>query len=90
LYASIIHYYIYQRLLLLASVHHTPTACEVAASAITFLATSGLIKALELTFIDSGLFVALIETVANKMLMVDSSSHQLDLEVGGKYRASLP
>ena len=45
-----------------------------------------MVKALELTFIDSGLSTALLETVANKMSMADSSSHQLDLQVGGKYR----
>ena len=55
-------------------------------TAITFLATSDLVKAQEHTFIDSGLFTALLETMANKMSMADSSSHQLDLWVGGKYR----
>jgi elongation factor 3 len=43
---------------------HTPAAYKGVASAIAFPTISGTVKALEPTFIESGLFAALLETVA--------------------------
>ena len=52
----------------------SPAAREGAASAVAFLATSGAVKALEPTFIDSGLFAALLETMADKMPAVRTAA----------------
>lgn len=52
----------------------SPAAREGAASAVTFLAKNGAVKALEPTFIDSGLYASLLETMADKMPAVRTAA----------------
>jgi elongation factor 3 len=52
----------------------SPAAREGAASAVAFLAKSGAVKALEPTFIDSGLYAALLEAMADKMPAVRTAA----------------
>jgi len=52
----------------------SPAAREGAASAVAFLAKSGAVRALEPTFIDSGLYAALLETMADKMPAVRTAA----------------
>jgi elongation factor 3 len=52
----------------------SPTARQGAAQAITFLAKSGAVKALEPTFISSGIYAALLETFADKMPAVRTAA----------------
>ncbi|KAI6164184.1 polyketide synthetase [Pisolithus thermaeus] len=52
----------------------SPAAREGAAEAVTALAEAGATKALEPIFIDSGLYVALIETFADKMPAVRNAA----------------
>lgn len=52
----------------------SPAAREGAASAVAFLASSGAVNALEPTFIDSGLYAALLEAMADKMPAVRTAA----------------
>jgi len=52
----------------------TPAAREGAAQAITLLVKSGAVKALEPTFIDSGVYASLLETFADKMPAVRTAA----------------
>jgi elongation factor 3 len=51
-----------------------PVAREGAAQAITLLVKSGAVKALEPTFIDSGIYASLLETFADKMPAVRTAA----------------
>lgn len=52
----------------------SPAAREGAASAVAFLAKNGAVKALEPTFIESGLYAALLEAMADKMPAVRTAA----------------
>lgn len=52
----------------------SPGAREGAASAVAILAKNGAVKALEPTFIDSGLYAGLLETMADKMPAVRTAA----------------
>jgi len=52
----------------------SPAAREGAADAVKALVTSGAVKALEPTFVDSGIYAALLETFADKMPAVRTAA----------------
>jgi elongation factor 3 len=52
----------------------SPAAREGAANSIVFLAKSGAVKALEPTFVDSGIYASLLETFADKMPAVRTAA----------------